>query len=100
MLNGFRVLSLIEGLSFLILLFVAMPLKYYWGQPEMVSVVGMAHGVLFMAYVGFALLVAQRQGWSDRFMLGVVAAGMLPFGCFFLEQRLRREPPQPVLQNS
>ncbi|ALP54420.1 hypothetical protein Tel_15405 [Candidatus Tenderia electrophaga] len=99
MLNSFRLISLIEGLSFLVLLFIAMPLKYYWGHPEAVSVVGMTHGMLFIAYVGLALLAAQRHGWSDRFILAVMLAGMLPFGCFVLEARLKKETLQPALQN-
>ena len=97
MLNNFRIISLIEGLSFLVLLFVAMPLKYQWGYPEAVSMVGMTHGMLFMAYVILAGVVGQRQGWSDRFMFVVVLAGMLPFGCFVLEQRLKKDALQPVL---
>ena len=100
MLNNFRIISLIEGLSFLVLLFVAMPLKYQWGYPEAVSMVGMTHGVLFMAYVILAGVVGQRQGWSDRFMFVVVLAGMLPFGCFVLEQRLKKDALQPALQNT
>lgn len=99
MLNSFRVISLIEGLSFLVLLFIAMPLKYHWGHPEAVSVVGMTHGLLFIAYAGLAMIAMRRQGWSERFMFGVVLAGMAPFGCFFLEQRLRKEALPPALQN-
>lgn len=91
MLNNFRIISLIEGLSFLVLLFVAMPLKYYWGHPEAVSIVGMTHGILFIAYVGLASMVGQRQGWSDRFTFIAILAGMLPFGCFVLEQKLKKE---------
>lgn len=96
MLNNFRIISLIEGLSFLVLLFVAMPLKYYWGYPEAVSMVGMTHGLLFVAYVALAAMVGQRHGWSDRFMFMVVLAGMLPFGCFILEQKLKKD----VLQSA
>ncbi|HHJ80562.1 MAG TPA: DUF3817 domain-containing protein [Candidatus Tenderia electrophaga] len=94
MLNNFRIISLIEGLSFLVLLFVAMPLKYYWGYPQAVSMVGMTHGLLFVAYVLVASMVGQRQGWSDRFMFMVVLAGMLPFGCFVLERKLKKEARQ------
>ncbi len=97
MLNNFRIISLIEGLSFLVLLFVAMPLKYYWGYPQAVSMVGMTHGLLFVAYVALAAMVGQRQGWSDRFMFVVVLAGMLPFGCFVLEQKLKKEALQPAM---
>jgi integral membrane protein len=99
MLNHFRIISLIEGLSFLVLLFVAMPLKYHWGHPEAVSMVGMTHGLLFIAYVVLAAMVGPRQGWSDRFVFGVILAGMLPFGCFFLEQRLKKEALEAAVQN-
>lgn len=99
MLNSFRRVSLIEGLSFLVLLLIAMPLKYYWGHPEAVSVVGMIHGILFIAYVALALMAAQRQGWPETFLLGVIVAGMLPFGFLFVEWRLRKDEIQPVLQN-
>ena len=99
MLNSFRLVSLIEGLSFLVLLFIAMPLKYHWGYPEAVSVVGMTHGILFIAYVALAVMLSSRQQWSDRFMIGVILAGMLPFGCFVLEQKLKKESLQVALQS-
>ena len=67
MLNMFRIVSLVEGLSFLVLLLIAMPLKYQFGMPEAVSVVGMTHGMLFMAYVALTFMVGPRQGWSDKF---------------------------------
>ncbi len=100
MFNTFRLVSLIEGLSFLVLLFIAMPLKYLWGHPEVVSAVGMTHGMLFIAYVALVVMLGQRQCWSDRFMLGVIIAGMLPFGCFVLEQKLKKETLQVAYQNS
>ncbi|MGB0788445.1 MAG: DUF3817 domain-containing protein, partial [Marinirhabdus sp.] len=46
----FRIISVLEAVSFLLLLGIAMPLKYIWGSPEMVRIVGAAHGVLFLAY--------------------------------------------------
>jgi integral membrane protein len=99
MLNTFRLVSLIEGLSFLVLLFIAMPLKYHWGHPDVVPAVGMTHGMLFIAYVALAVMVGQRQSWSDRFMFAVIIAGMLPFGCFVLEQKLKKETLQLAMQN-
>lgn len=99
MLNMFRIVSLVEGLSFLVLLLIAMPLKYQFGMPEAVSVVGMTHGMLFMAYVALTFMVGPRQGWSDKFQFLVVLVGMLPLGCFWLERRLKKEVLEPVLQN-
>ncbi len=89
--NHFRVISLLEGLSFLALLFAAMPAKYYFGLPEAVSVVGMAHGLLFMMFVLMATLVALRHAWSDRYTLMVIICGILPFACFFLDKSLKRQ---------
>lgn len=100
MLNTFRLVSLIEGFSFLVLLFIAIPLKYHWGYPEAVSVIGMTHGLLFIAYVALAVMVGQRHSWSDRFMFAVIIVGMLPFGCFVLEQKLKKETLQVAYQNS
>jgi integral membrane protein len=51
LLKRFRLVATLEGISFLVLLFVAMPLKYFAGMPKAVSVVGMAHGLLFVAYM-------------------------------------------------
>ena len=54
MLKTLRILGNIEGVSYLLLLFVAMPMKYYFGMPMAVKIVGMAHGVLFILYIVFA----------------------------------------------
>ena len=55
-LKTFRVISLLEALSFVILLLIAMPIKYILGNPELVRVVGMAHGILFVLYILGAFL--------------------------------------------
>jgi integral membrane protein len=80
---------MIEGLSFLVLLFVAMPAKHIYGHPEAVSVAGLAHGLLFLLFFFMATLLGQRQGWSDRYQLLVILTGVMPFGCLFLEKSLR-----------
>ena len=58
-LNRLRSIGTWEGISYLLLLFVAMPLKYIWGHPEAVRVVGMAHGILWMAFI--QVKVVQRK---------------------------------------
>lgn len=86
-----RIVGMVEGLSFLLLLFVAMPLKYIWGRPEAVSVVGMAHGVLFLLY-GLALLFAwDAAKWNIRSCAKAFAASLVPFGPFLIDGWLRRE---------
>jgi integral membrane protein len=84
----FRIVAYWEGISFLLLLFVAMPLKYGLGMDVAVSVVGMAHGVLFLAYCLTLALVRHRLGLR----LSVIAfvMSLVPGGTFWLEKRLRR----------
>lgn len=85
-----RLLGMLEGSSFVLLLFVAMPLKYLADRPEMVRVVGMAHGLLFVAFVFAVLQVAFEHRWPIRRALAALAASVLPFGPFILDARLLR----------
>jgi len=90
-LGRLRVVALAEGVSYLLLLFVAMPLKYVWAMPQAVRIVGMVHGLLFILF-GAALLLA----WLDRrWALGratlVFLSSLVPFGTFVMDQSLRRE---------
>ena len=89
-LGRMRLISLVEGVSFLLLLGVAMPLKYLAGISEVVTVVGAAHGVLFILYVlaAAALMLALR--WSPLWFVGAMIASVIPFGTFYLDARLRR----------
>ncbi len=86
----FRTISLIEGCSFLLLLLVAMPLKYYYGMPEAVSLAGMVHGILFMIYLSLSLSLAQKHGWPLSEWIIVLVAGMVPFGFLMIDSRLKR----------
>ena len=87
-LKRFRQISLLEGLSFLVLLFIAMPLKYAFGYPLAVKIVGWAHGVLFILYFAQGLQTARQEGWSNKLMFLAVVASVLPFGPFILDRRL------------
>ena len=90
-LGRLRAIGLLEGISFLLLLGVAMPLKYMAGKPMAVSVVGMAHGVLFVLYVLAVAHVMVARRWSIEKGLTAVMAAVVPFGPFLLDGRLRRE---------
>ena len=91
MLNTFRTLSLIEGLSLITLLFIAMPAKYHFAAFDIVWQVGMTHGVLWLAYITLSLIVSHKQNWSVIFWLLVLFTSVIPFACFFLELKLKRE---------
>lgn len=86
----FRIVALWEGISYLLLLFVAMPLKYGLGIDIAVRVVGMVHGVLFLGYCVTLALAARRLG-ARRSLLAFVLS-FVPGGTFWLEARFRREP--------
>lgn len=87
----FRWVAYLEGISFLVLLAVAMPLKYMYGMPMAVKIMGMAHGIFFLAYVGMVAWLASEHSWPMRKSLWGLAAGVLPFGSFVFEGGLRRE---------
>lgn len=90
-LGRLRVIGFWEGVSFLVLLLVAMPLKYFAGWPAAVSVVGMAHGVLFVLYVLAALHAALEHDWPWKRTAAVLAASVLPAGPFVVDARILRE---------
>jgi integral membrane protein len=90
-LNRLRLIGLVEGVSFLVLLFVAMPLKYLAGLPEMVKLVGWAHGLLFVLFVVALVHVAWVVRWPMARIAGAFVASLVPFGTFVLDTRIRRE---------
>lgn len=84
-----RLIGLIEGLSFLVLLFIAMPKKYLYGDPSLVKVVGQAHGLLWVIFC-FALVDAKSdKGWTFKQALIPFIASMLPFGPFVVDRKLK-----------
>ena len=84
-------IALAEGVSFLTLLFIAMPMKYFMGMPEVVRVVGSIHGVLFLLYIGLWAMLHVRQRWPVMFSLYVLVASIIPFGTFMLDKQLREK---------
>ncbi|MBW3635096.1 MAG: DUF3817 domain-containing protein [Armatimonadetes bacterium] len=86
-----RLLGLVEGWSFLLLLFIAMPLKYGFGMPEAVRIVGSIHGGLFVLYVLAVLLLTFVQRWRIMRVILALVASIVPFGPFLLDKRLQRE---------
>ena len=90
LIGKFRLTGFIEGISFLLLLGVAMPLKYYWGMPIYVKIVGMAHGILFILYCLQLYLTMRHHKWSLGYAAYLFVAALIPFGTFYTDRRLRQ----------
>ena len=88
LLGALRRFGFAEGVSFLLLLGVAMPLKYLADWPDAVRWVGWAHGVLFIIYDGLALAAAVRFGWPLRRLLALWLASILPGGTFVADAKV------------
>ncbi len=86
----FRWISLIEGISFLVLLFIAMPLKYMMDIPKAVTVVGWAHGLLFVVYIYMVFPTARSLKWNFSRTLFALIASVLPFGPFIFDRNLKK----------
>jgi integral membrane protein len=94
----FRIVAITEGISFLVLLLIAMPLKYMLDIPEPVSVLGWIHGILFMVYIFFAVVIFTIFNKNFLWLAKAFAASLLPFGTFVLDRELKME--QQVLLRS
>ena len=90
-LHGLRLVAFTEGVSFLVLLFVAMPLKYFAGMPLAVRVVGTIHGVLFIAFVLVLIWASVARRWPFHRSLLAFVSSIVPFGTFAFDVSLRRE---------
>ncbi len=82
-LNKFRIINKIEGYSYLILLFVAMPLKYYAGIPMATKIVGMTHGLLVFAFIYQLISASEEVPFSTKEMMTLGIASLIPFGSFY-----------------
>ncbi|SEP78825.1 DUF3817 domain-containing protein [Neolewinella agarilytica] len=89
-LGRLRILAFVEGVSFLLILFVTMPLKYLLDQPEPNKVIGMGHGVLFIAYCLLVLVVGINRDWSWKVIGLSLLASIIPFGTFWADKKYFR----------
>ena len=89
--SRFRIISIIEGLSYLLLVFIAMPLKYMFNYPMAVKIVGMSHGVLFILFFVALVMAMNRYKWKFLgFQLFVYS--LLPFGFILIEKIIMKNP--------
>ncbi len=85
----FRIISAIEGLSYLILVFIAMPIKYLGENPIYVKIFGMIHGILFILFIISLFEVKTRDRWYTGFMFQMFVLSLIPFGVFIIESRVK-----------
>ena len=84
-----RYISLIEGISYLLLLFIGMPLKYGLGLPLANKVLGMGHGLLTILFCAILYVTWFQKRLSFKWSSVVFIASMIPFGAFFIDQKLK-----------
>ena len=90
---AWRMSAIIEGISYLLLLFVAMPMKYMYGMPEAVSIVGSAHGLLFVVFMVLLAIVYLRETMSFKQCVVAFSASVIPFGAFVFDHYIRQRIP-------
>lgn len=87
----FRLITLLEGLSYIFLLCIAVPLKYWGGDESWVKLLGMPHGLLFMAYIVLALFLREDYQWGIKETFIVLLASIVPFGTFYVDKKYLRD---------
>lgn len=87
MINIFKITSFLEGVSYILLLFVGVPLKYFGDNPAVVKSLGMPHGILFLAYIVLGLIIQREMEWDANSTVGVLLASLFPFGTFYINKK-------------
>jgi len=91
LLHRFRMVGIAEGISFLVLLLIAMPLKYFMQIPEAVKYTGWAHGILFITFIYFAFEVMGSLKKNFFWFVKAFAAAIIPLGTFIFDRQLKKE---------
>ena len=90
MIKIFRFVALLEGVSYILLLFIAVPIKYLLNDPTYVKLLGMPHGILFVGYIIFSVIGKNNLKWSYLEFVIVSAASLIPFGTFYVDRKYLR----------
>ncbi len=87
-LGVFRMIAWAEGVSFLLLLLIAMPLKYFAGLPLAVKYFGWIHGILFILYLRYGLKLMLQNNWGIKKSLLALGAALVPLGPFIFDKKI------------
>ncbi len=88
LIGKFRIIGFVEGISYLVLLFIAMPMKYILSIAIATKIAGMVHGLLFIAFIIILMQAAQKHNFSTKDSTIFFIASLIPFGTFFTDKRL------------
>ncbi len=88
--KAFRIVSFLEGISYLLLLFVAVPIKYFGENESYVKMLGMPHGLLFIGYIILAIMLKYELEWKSKTFWTILAASIIPFGTFYIDRKYLR----------
>jgi integral membrane protein len=86
-LNIFRITALLEGASYILLLFVGTPIKYFLNDPQYVKLLGMPHGLLFIGYIILAFMLRAELRWDSKQFGFILLASIIPFGTFYIDRK-------------
>jgi integral membrane protein len=85
MINLYRLTAFLEGVSYILLLFIAVPIKYLLNEALYVKILGMPHGILFILYVLLSIIAKIKYNWNFRKFLFISTASLVPFGTFYID---------------
>jgi integral membrane protein len=86
-LNIFRIIAFLEGVSYILLLFIATPIKHFLDDPQYVKLLGMPHGMLFIGYLIMAFMIRKEMNWSSKEFMFVLLASIIPLGTFYIDRK-------------
>lgn len=87
----FRIIAILEGVSFLLLLGIAMPLKYMYMMPLGVQITGPIHGLLFMLFCAYLIMIMNRYGLPKKVGVWGFIASLLPFGTLVFDGYIKKQ---------
>ncbi len=83
----YRLTAFLEGVSYILLLLIAVPIKYLLNEAFYVKILGMPHGILFILYILFSIIAKIKYNWNFRKFLVISIASLVPFGTFYIDKK-------------
>lgn len=87
----YRLTAFLEGVSYILLLLIAVPIKYLLNEAFYVKILGMPHGILFILYILFSIIAKIKYNWNFRKFLVISIASLVPFGTFYIDKKYLTE---------